>query len=323
MTAGAEPPERRTGTGGSRRKLLGAAASTLVLAALGYTLVDGWATVVDYEWQLRAGWLVAAAVLLAIAYGLAGEAYARVAGELHPPATAQRGPLRRVWAVSLLGRYVPGNVLMVAGRLELGRAAGVPRKISLAASTYEQILMLSASALGGLAFLVFYGDLELGAALWLVGTIPLLAAILHPALLRRISGWALERAGREPLAALLSVAQATGAFALYAIVQGAVGIAAWMLARGTAGPEAGDLGFVTLAFELAFAVAMLAFIFPSGLGVRDGVFAVALAQNLPDEVAVAVAVLVRLALTMFELAFIGAVALIVRRSQRTPGRPLS
>ena len=67
-----------------------------------------------------------------------------------------------------------------------------------------------------------------------------------------------------------------------------------------------------LAFLLSFAVSMIAFIFPSGLGVREGVFALALAQNLPGSVAVALSVGVRLVLTLVELAFIGVVYLIAR-----------
>jgi uncharacterized membrane protein YbhN (UPF0104 family) len=70
---------------------------------------------------------------------------------------------------------------------------------------------------------------------------------------------------------------------------------------------------VGLAFLLSFAVSMLAFVFPSGLGVREGAFALALSQNLPGSVAVAVAVGTRLVLTLVELAFIGAVALAGRR----------
>jgi hypothetical protein len=43
------------------------------------------------------------------------------------------------------------------------------------------------------------------------------------------------------------------------------------------------------------------------------VFALALAQNLPDSVAVALAVGSRLILTLVELAFIGAAVLVARR----------
>jgi hypothetical protein len=57
---------------------------------------------------------------------------------------------------------------------------------------------------------------------------------------------------------------------------------------------------------------MIAFIFPSGLGVREGAFALALAQNLPTGVAVALSVGTRLVLTLVELVVIAVLVLLGR-----------
>jgi uncharacterized membrane protein YbhN (UPF0104 family) len=57
---------------------------------------------------------------------------------------------------------------------------------------------------------------------------------------------------------------------------------------------------------------MLAFVFPSGLGVREGAFALALARNLPGGVAIAVSAGVRLVLTLAELVFVAAAVLLAR-----------
>jgi uncharacterized membrane protein YbhN (UPF0104 family) len=63
-------------------------------------------------------------------------------------------------------------------------------------------------------------------------------------------------------------------------------------------------------------VSMIAFVFPSGLGVREGAFALALSQNVPGSVAVALSVGTRLVLTLVELAFIGAVVIAERHRAR-------
>ena len=102
-----------------------------------------------------------------------------------------------VWARSLLGRYVPGNVLMVASRLVLGQEAGIPRKVSLAASVYEQALSLGAAAACGLVLLAVYGADGIGPAAWLVAIVPAGLLVLDPRLFGRLSTWALGRAGRE------------------------------------------------------------------------------------------------------------------------------
>jgi len=295
----------------ARRRVLVVAATLAVVVALGVTLADGWSTVQSHDWELAPGWLAGAAVLLAVGYTLAAVAYARVTALLSPAAADVQPALRRGWAVSILGRYVPGNVLMVAGRMEMARDAGVPRRAALAASTYEQILMLVASACGAVGFVALRGDLGRGEGLWLVTAVPFLVVVLHPAVMRRVSDRVLKRIGREPLATVLSTSRATRLFGLYVVIQGAVGLATWMIVRGTAGP-AGDALFGTLAYQLAFTLSMLAFIFPAGLGIRDGALALALSQELPAEVALAAAVLVRLAMTLFELGFVVLVVAVTR-----------
>ena len=105
-----------------------------------------------------------------------------------------------------------------------------------------------------------------------------------------------------PITAVFS-ASGTGAGARNATVR----------SPSAAGPAAGDPLFVGSAFLLSFAISMVAVIFPSGLGIREGAFALALAQNVPGGVAVALSVGVRLVLTLVELLFIAAVVIAGRR----------
>jgi glycosyltransferase 2 family protein len=301
------PPERSR-----RRRWVGLAASLAVLVALGWALIDGWSKVSDYDWELRPAWLVAGGALLIVALWLTSIAYSHVVARLHR-APVPHAELRRVWAISILGRYVPGNVMMVAGRLELGRDLGIPRRISLAASVYEQVLLLASAALSSVAFLVIFSDLGRGARLWLIALVPLGAVALHPGVFRRLSAAVLRKAGRGPLPSVLSAREVALAFTAYAAVQMLIGLAAWLMVRSATGPPVGGPFFTALAYQLAFTVSMLAFIFPSGLGVRDGVLALALAERLPGSVAVAVSIGLRLAMTVFELVFVAAVALRRRR----------
>jgi glycosyltransferase 2 family protein len=291
-----------------RRRWLGRAASVAVLAALGWALVDGWSQVSDYNWELRLGWLLGGGAVLVVAFWVASTAYVHVVTRLQGT-PVRHAELRRVWGISLLGRYVPGNVLMVAARLELGHDLGVPRRISFAASVYEQVLLLAAGALASVAFLVFFSDLGQGATLWLIAFVPLGAVALHPRVFQRLSGAALRKLRRAPLSSVLSGPEVTLAFAAYAVVQLLVGLAAWLMVRSATGPAVGGPFFTALAYQLAFTISMLAFVFPSGLGIRDGALALALAERLPGSVAIAVSIGLRVAMTVFELIFVALVAL--------------
>ena len=298
-----------------RRRALGLAAGLLILVFLALGAASGWERVQRYDWQIdpaaaAGGFVALFGMYLANALG-----YVLILEQL----AARRVPRRRfvaVWARSLLGRYVPGNVLMVASRLVLGREAGVSRKVSLAASVYEQVLSLGAAAAGGLVLLAAYGAGEVGPAAWLVGVVPLGLLALHPRLFGRATSALLRRAGREPLEALLSGRQVAALLAWYLLGAALLAVGIGLLVYSLVGSDGGSLLYVGLSFLMSFVVSMLAFVFPSGLGIREGAFALALGRNLPGGVAIAVSAGTRLALTLAELVFVGATVLVDQAARR-------
>jgi len=298
----AEPAPR--GLSG-RRRLAGLLAGLAILVFLVLGAATGWERVRDYDWHVEWGTAAVGIVALIGMYAANAFGYVLILEQL----AGRRVPRRRfatVWARSLLGRYVPGNVLMVASRLVLGQEAGIARRVSLAASVYEQALSLGAAAAGGLVLLAVYGAGQVGPAAWLIAIVPLGVLVLHPRSFGRLSTWVLRRVGREPLAALLSARRLAWLFAYYLGSAALLAAGISLLVRSAVGGDAGSFGYVGLSFLLSFVVSMLAFVFPSGLGVREGAFALALARNLPGGVAIALSAGTRLALTVAELLFVGA-----------------
>jgi len=295
------------------RRALGAVAGVLVLGFLVAGLVDGWNTVSAYDWDVDPAWLVAGLAGLLVMYLAGGVVYAEILARLHEPAPPLRATVS-VWARSLLGRYVPGTVLMVVGRAAMAQRQGVPPRVTVAAMAYEQALTLAAAGVASAGFLVAYGNLGHRGWAWAsVAVVPVALIALHPRCFRPLSGWALARLRREPLPAFLSGRQVAWVFGSYLLTMGVLGLAAWALVRAAAGPQAGGPAFVGLAYVLTFLLSTLAFVFPSGLGLREGAFALALSHTLPTSVAVACAVGVRLVLTVFELGFVGAATIVGRR----------
>jgi glycosyltransferase 2 family protein len=294
------------------RRIAGLLAGLVIVGFLAGALIGGWQQVSDYDWELRPGWLVGGVALVVLQYLLFGLAYVALVERL-VERRVNRHRMLEAWARSLLGRYVPGNVLMVASRAVLAGEAGVPMRVALAAIVYEQVLVVAAAAVASLAFLALYGGEGQAGWIWLVGVVPVMLVLLDPRVFRRISTWILARAGREPLQVLLSTRQVAAFFALYGVMALLLGLGVWALVHSAAGADAGGPLFVGLAFLLSFVVSMIAFVFPSGLGVREGVLAVALARNVPFGVGVALAAGVRLVLTIVEVAFVGIVALMARR----------
>ena len=298
----------------SRRRALGLAAGLLILVFLGVGVARGWDVVSRYDWRFEPVLAAAGFAALLALYLMAALGYVLILEQL----AARRVPRLRfvaVWARSILGRYVPGNVLMVASRLVLGREAGIPQRVSLAASVYEQALNLGTCAVGGVILVVAYGSSSVGAAAWIVALVPLGLIGLHPRFFGPLTTWLLVRFKREPLEALLTGRQLVALLAWYGVMAVLQGLGVALIVR-SAVPGAGPLAYVGLSFLASFVVSMLAFVFPSGLGVREGVFALALSRYLPGGVAIAASTGVRLVLTLAELLFVAAAVLADRWDRR-------
>ena len=287
----------------------GLVAGLAILGALAWTVADAWDVVTSFDWQPSAGWLVLAVVLAFISLVLSALAYEAVLGSLHRPPPPVLATVS-AWARSLLGRYVPGNVLMVVGRAVMAEDHGVPKRITVAATTYEQVIALvAASLLAVVALLDIGSGSAVGPAAWLVLGVPLAALLLHPRVFGPASAWALRRAHREPLGALLPFGRVILMVGWYLVTSALLGLSVWAFMRGVGGPEIGDPVGVASGFLLAFVVSMLVFIVPSGLGVRDAMLALVLARQVPGGVAVALSVGSRLFLIAVELVFVAVAAL--------------
>jgi glycosyltransferase 2 family protein len=296
-----------------RRRAAGLAAGLAILVFLALGVAAGWDKVTSYDWQIDPAQAVAGFVALLAMYLMSALGYVFILERLahqHVPRTR----FVAVWGRSMLGRYVPGNVLMVASRLVLGQEAGIPRKVSLAGSVYEQALQLGASAAGGLILLAAYGAGKIGPAAWLIAIVPFGLLALDPRLFGRLSAALLRKAGREPLQALLTGRQVAAMFAWYLATVAVLALGVGLLVHSAVGDGGGSLLYVGLSFLLSFVVSMIAFIFPSGLGIREGAFALLLARNLPGGVAITMSAAVRLVVTLAELVFVGLAVLVARRS---------
>lgn len=293
------------------RRWGGLAAGLLILGFLAWALIDGWKAVSEYEWDLDPALFTLSCLVLALFYVMSGLGYTAIQDDMHSP-----GPKRRVtlaiWAKSLLGRYVPGNVLMVLGRVVLAYERGVPRRVTLGATAYEQVLTLGVAALGSVLYIAFFAGEDRSAGLWLLALVPLGLVFLHPRVFGPLTTWALRKAGREPLPRLIPTGRLVTLLGWYTLVAVVLGVGVWLGVRAAAGPDAGGPAEVGLAFLLSFAVSMVAFIFPSGLGVREGAFALALSQSLPTGVAVALSVGARVLLTVVELVVIAVLSVVGR-----------
>jgi hypothetical protein len=277
----------------------------LVAGFLVWGLAGGWSEAAKYPWRIDWPLLVGAVAALAgfdLTWGLG---YVRLLEDLG----GHRGRRRRlmsIWARSLLGRYVPGNVMMFAGRVVLGREAGVSAEVSLGASVYEQVAMLVPAATAATVFLVISNRSGWSPLVWLVAAVPLLVLLLDPVVLERAAGRLLSRLGRAVVLVPLSRRRVFALLAWFTVTMGLLAAGIGLGVRAVADTGGGGVGYIGVGFLLAWVVSMVAFIFPSGLGVREGVYAVVLSRHFPGAAAVSLAAASRVLLTLVELVVVGA-----------------
>ncbi len=281
-------------------------AQILLLAAILYFLVAylrrSWTSIEGYDWTMRPGWLfLSALAFLAFYFAQAFAWWLLLRGfQLDSPLSVATA----TWAKSILARYLPGNVFMFVGRAWMCHAQGLSVERVSAAMVYEQALGVC-SALVMLAVLFPFWEYRPGlTALGLIA-LPILVGLLHPRVFGPLAARLLRLLRRPPLGVVLPFGRVVALLVYYTATWLLAGAGAWLLGRGLVDLPVEALPLVIAAYALAYVAGMAAFIFPSGIGVREAVLTASLARWLPGGVALAWALFLRLWVTVVELGFVG------------------
>lgn len=225
----------------------------------------------------------------------------------------------QVMLVGSLGKYVPGSVWAYLLQMELGRAYGISRPRVLVASLYAAGVGVVASlVLGSLALpTVFSGHEEL---LPLFALLPVGLVCLHPRVLTPIASLILRAFRREPLDHVIGLRYVAGALAWQLASYALFGLHLWLLANSLVDPSLYILILLTGAVSLGFTIGVLAFVLPSGVGVREAILVGAMSLVLTQAQATGLTLVSRLVFTAVDLLAAGiaaAVAVSLRRREVT------
>jgi hypothetical protein len=305
-----EPTPDPTGVGVAPWWRSGVLRSLLTLAVVGFG-----ATLIAMRWDSYGEVITGADpawVAVAVACLLAGNVVsAWLASELLAARGNEIGLTRvaRIVLVPNVAKYIPGFIAQAATFYRMARSAGIGRRgvVLLWIETMWLTLTVTA-ALGGTALLVVDSDVPAWfAALVVAGSV----VVLVPAVRDRLFGMVQllpddsERLGRPALEPLRIAG-------LRVVLLGAHGVA---LAHSVG---ADDLSFAesVAAFAGGWVVGLLVFVFPGGIGPREVVASVLLADFTSPAAAVALVVMSRF-VTILADVIAGAAALLLPRSSRS------
>lgn len=282
-----------------RSRWLALAVSAVVLIAWGAFLATQLDALRQYPWQVTPLAFGGGILSGALYFGGLAWCWALL---LHSVGggRAETGGAVRVWLLSMLTRYIPGNVWHILSRIALADTLGVAKTHVLTSATIEQVLtILGALALAG-ATLPFWG-IAPSIESWLLLLLPVGMLLLHPRILGSVLAWAALRLRRPALAWHYRYQEIIWLLLAYTAATFWAGLALALLLWGLTPVTLAQLPLVLGASALSWVVGYLSFLTPSGLGVREAALVALLAQVYPLPVAIVASLLFRLVITLGEM----------------------
>lgn len=209
-----------------------------------------------------------------------------------------------VWLLSMITRYIPGNVWHILSRVAFAQRLGVSKGLILASATVEQLLtLLGALALWGLTLPLW--RIASTDRIWLLLLLLVGLLLLHPRLFGRLLRWVAAKIGRPTLAWNYTYGELCVIVGSYVAANSCAGLALCAIVSGIVPISVTDVPMLIGTSALAWSVGYLSFLTPSGLGVREAVLTAVLIQIYPAPVAVIAPLLFRVVLTVGELVAVG------------------
>lgn len=218
------------------------------------------------------------------------------------------------WFYSQLGKYLPGKIWLLLGRLYFYESKGKPRKEISIALYFEIVTMLLAAGLLFLASLLFIKEIHLDflkGSFWWIGLLFILAFFsLHPRVLEKGFNWILFRFQKEPLIFSISYLDILWILLICVLTWALEGVGFYLFVDSIFPVSLHQILFLTGALAFSSTLGLVAIFAPSGLGVREGVLVYLLSFMMPGPVAVIISILTRIWMTLIDIGLIGMVYLL-------------
>lgn len=217
--------------------------------------------------------------------------------------------LSAVYSKAWMGRYVPGSVTWIAGKIYLASSIGISKSRLAVASLLEAAVQIVAITIVSL-FLVGFDPrtsvITVELKVLLITGAAILLICLHPSIFNRIISFIFQKVRRKKAYDELRTNKKTvvRSFMLYAIGSFFSGSSYFFMTQSIDPSVSWSLFFYLVgAYNLAGVIGMATPFVPSGLGVRDGAQLILLGVVFPKEIALALTVFSRLWSAIVDILF--------------------
>lgn len=208
----------------------------------------------------------------------------------------------RSYLYSILGKYIPGKVFMLAARVPAYEKEGVPiRKVAVCFLLENVCTLLGAGFLFLISLLFFPNDVLKDYMIAVILFIVLFFVCIHPKIMNfflRLVGKLIKKDDMEIPFTYFQMVKIVVLFIANWLI---VGTGFYMLVTSIYEIPASQLLYVGGVYGLSAIIGIISIFAPSGIGVREGIMVLGLSLIMPNEYAVIIGIVSRLWATVAEL----------------------
>jgi len=300
----------------SRNRWLRAVAAIVIAGAsflfLSVGLYRNWQELAQYEWSIDYRYLLASSAIYPISFLLVASVWSLVIGRLGG-FSDYVGNLQ-IYCYSGLAKYIPGTFWYVLGRAYFYEKKGVAKSLTALGSLWELSLAAFSGLLVYLPLTICSRQMYVGPVNYLLLLLlPLGFVVLYPSGLQVALKHILK--DRVVNIGLIRSQDALAWIALYACAWLLGGLAFYLQANMIFPIPLAHLPAVASFLVISGVISHLAFFIPAGLGIREVSLSVLLSSYVPFGMAIVIALVFRLWMTLSEV-FWTLVTLLVCRAAK-------
>lgn len=273
----------------------------LILFFLIRFLYRNWLQVSTYDFQLKYDYLFVSVLLLFGFFFLRVYCWQLILKKMDISLSLRKSV--KVSFLSMVGKYLPGKVWLVLGKVYLSGKEGLPRVEVFASVVIEIILEIVASIFFFFFFLlsVMQQPLLSLKVIYSLGLIMVAGLVfLHPSVFYKLINIVLYWWKGEKVKKHIRYRDTIQLLIFYNFIVLFQGVAFYFFVNALCYVPLDKILGLTGSLAIAGAVGTLSFFAPSGLGVREGILALLLTSYVISPVAVLISLLARLWVTLGE-----------------------
>jgi hypothetical protein len=274
----------------------------IILAFIIYYFIHNWESVILIDWWKNPGFLsihLFFLILTFIFFVIGWNELLRMTGNYVGIKVAGF-----TWLTSNIGKYLPGKVFMVAGRIALLNRFGLRKTIAAGNIVWEHVILILAAMPYSLFVLLNYTSgfpFKIIASTICVLILVLLIAF-NPIIIQRLINLFLRIFKKPPLELVLKRKAILYLFVFYLIVWIVYGLSGVTLAYAIGIEDKVPLSLLFNIYIFAWLIGFISMITPGGLGIREGVLILMINPYISMSELMVFAILARMTWTITELA---------------------